>query len=164
MELFGLWGLADAVRAGAIDCDPTVTVSRSLVDGPDAALPLLRDTAERAGRLRLTGLQAMAELFAAADAGLTGDEQAMAGWLASAVSRPDAPTEVTTLGPMVRALPHLLRHDLPRASALLDDAVPALLAHGSAIPMTTSGCGRCCAPRSATGTGPPARSSAVTSR
>ena len=35
-----------------------------LVDGPVAALPLLRDTAARAGRLRLTGLQAMAELFA----------------------------------------------------------------------------------------------------
>ena len=39
------------------------------------ALPLLRGAAERAGRLRLTGLQAMAELCAAIDAGLAGDEQ-----------------------------------------------------------------------------------------
>ena len=48
---------------------------------------------------------------------------------------PDAPTEVTTLGPMVHALPHLLRHCLRTASALLDEAVPALLAHGSAVPI-----------------------------
>jgi DNA-binding CsgD family transcriptional regulator len=106
-----------------------------LVEGPAAAAELLRDMAERAGRLRLTGLQAMAELFAAADAGFSVDERAMAGWLASAVSRADAPVEVTTLGPMVKALPQLMRHDLVRASALFDEAIPALLAHGSAIPI-----------------------------
>ena len=55
--------------------------------------------------------------------------------LAAADSRPDAPAEVATLGPMVRALPHLMRHDLARASALFDEAVPALLAHGSAVPI-----------------------------
>jgi DNA-binding CsgD family transcriptional regulator len=106
-----------------------------LVDGPAAALPLLRAAAERAGRLRLTGLQAMAELFAAIDAGLAGDEDAMACWLAAAEARPDAPIEVATLGPMVRALPHLLRHGLATASALFDEAVPPLLEHGSAIPI-----------------------------
>ncbi|MDT7552068.1 MAG: hypothetical protein QOI16_604, partial [Pseudonocardiales bacterium] len=116
---------ADLLRANGI----------LLVDGPAAALPLLRDTAERAGRLRLTGLQAMAELFAAADAGLSVEERAMEGWLAAAVSRVDAPVEVTTLGPLVRALPQLVRHDLARAAALLDDAVPAFLEHGSAIPV-----------------------------
>jgi DNA-binding CsgD family transcriptional regulator len=36
---------------------------------------------------------------------------------------------------MVRALPHLLRHGLATASALFDEAVPALLEHGSAIPI-----------------------------
>ena len=77
----------------------------------------------------------MAELFAAIDAGLAGDEQTMTAWLAAAQTRPDAPTEVTALGPMVHALPHLLRHSLETASALLDEAVPALLAHGSAIPI-----------------------------
>jgi DNA-binding CsgD family transcriptional regulator len=116
---------ADLVRANAV----------LLVEGPVAALPLLRATAERAGRLRLTGLQAMAELTAAIDAGLAGDEAAMTGWLAAAEARPDAPTEVTTLGPMVRALPHLLRHSLATASALFDEAVPPLLQHGSAIPI-----------------------------
>ncbi len=44
MELFGIWGLADAVRAGAIDCDPTVTVTRSLVDEPLEVEPLARPT------------------------------------------------------------------------------------------------------------------------
>jgi DNA-binding CsgD family transcriptional regulator len=106
-----------------------------LVDGPAAALPLLRDTAARAGRLRLTGLQAMAELFAAIDAGLAGDEAAMTAFLAAAQDRADAPTEVTTLGPMARAMPHLLRHSVATASALLDEAVPAILEHGSAIPI-----------------------------
>ena len=106
-----------------------------LVDGPVPALPLLRGVAEQAGRLRLTALQAMAELFAAIDAGLAGDEQTMTACLAAAQTRPDAPTEVTALGPMVHALPHLLRHALETASALLDEAVPALLAHGSAIPI-----------------------------
>ena len=97
---------ADLMRANAM----------LLVDGPAAALPLLRATAERAGRLRLTGLQAMAELFAAVDSGLAGDEAAMTRWLTAAVDRPDAPTEVTTLGPMVRAMPHLLRHSLATRS------------------------------------------------
>jgi len=36
---------------------------------------------------------------------------------------------------MVRAMPHLLRHGLATASALFDQAVPALLTHGSAIPI-----------------------------
>ena len=108
---------ADLLRANAI----------LLVDGPVAALPLLRGAAEQAGRLRLTGLQAMAELFAAIDAGLAGDEADHDRVARRRLARPDAPTEVTTLGPMVRALPHLLRHILRTASALLDEAVPALL-------------------------------------
>ena len=123
--LLGYVVQADVLRANGI----------LLVDGPAAALPLLRDTAERAGRLRLTGTQALAELFAAADAGLSVEERAMEAWLAAAVSRPDAPVEVITLGPLVRALPQLVRHDLARAAALLDRSVPAVLEHGSAIPV-----------------------------
>ena len=128
-----------AVEAGmlvvVVQADLMLANAAMLVDGPAAALPLLRATAEQAGRLRLTGLQAMAELFAAVDAGLAGDERAMTEWLAAAEARPDAPTEVRTLGPMVRAMPHLLRHGLATASALFDQAVPALLEHGSAIPI-----------------------------
>ena len=128
-----------ALEAGMLDVVVQTDLMRAngvlLVDGPVPALPLLRGVAEQAGRLRLTALQAMAELFAAIDAGLAGDDQAMTAWLAAAQTRPDAPTEVTALGPMVHALPHLLRHSLETASALLDEAVPALLAHGSAIPI-----------------------------
>ena len=47
----------------------------------------------------------------------------------------DAPTEVTTLGPMARAMHHILRHGLATAAALFDESVPALLEHGSAIPI-----------------------------
>ena len=128
-----------AVEAGmlvvVVQADLMLANAAMLVDGPAAALPLLRTTAERAGRLRLTSLQAMAELFAAVDAGLAGDEAAMGELLAAAQSRADAPTEVNVLGPMVRAMPHLLRHGLATASALFDQAVPALLTHGSAIPI-----------------------------
>ncbi len=123
--LLGTVVQTDLLRANAI----------LLVDGPTAALPLLRDAAELAGRLRLTGLQGMAEFCAAADAGLALDEGAMTAWLTAATSRADLPIEVTSLGPMVRALPHLMRHDLPRAAALFDQAVPAVLAHGSAVPI-----------------------------
>jgi DNA-binding CsgD family transcriptional regulator len=42
--------------------------------------------------------------------------------------------EVITLAPMVRGLPHLMRHDLPRAAALVDEGITALLAHRSAAP------------------------------
>jgi len=128
-----------AVEAGmlvvVVQADLMLANAAMLVDGPAAALPLLRTTAERAGRLRLTSLQAMAELFAAVDAGLAGDEAVMGELLAAAQSRADAPTEVNVLGPMVRAMPHLLRHGLATASALFDQAVPALLTHGSAIPI-----------------------------
>jgi DNA-binding CsgD family transcriptional regulator len=106
-----------------------------LVSGPRAALPVVREAADLAGRLRLSALQAMAELFAAADAALAGDLPAMTALLADATSRADAPAEVGGLGPMVRALPHLMRHDLPRASAMADEGIPALLSHGSAVPV-----------------------------
>ena len=42
--------------------------------------------------------------------------------------------EALTLAPMVRGLPHLMRHDLPRAAALVDEGITALLAHRSAAP------------------------------
>jgi putative polyketide hydroxylase len=44
MELFRLWGVADAVRAGAIDCEPAVTVTHRLVDEPLEVEPLSRPT------------------------------------------------------------------------------------------------------------------------
>lgn len=44
MELLRLWGVADAVRAGAIDCEPTVTVTHRLSDEPLEVEPLSRPT------------------------------------------------------------------------------------------------------------------------
>ncbi|MGH3943986.1 MAG: FAD-dependent monooxygenase [Pseudonocardiaceae bacterium] len=48
MELFRLWGVAEAVRAGSVDCDPTVAVTRTLAEEPQEIVPLayppLRDT------------------------------------------------------------------------------------------------------------------------
>ena len=40
MELFRLWGVADAVRVGGIDCVPTVAVTRTLADEPLEIAPL----------------------------------------------------------------------------------------------------------------------------
>ena len=40
MELFRFWGVADAVRAGSVDCDPTVAVTRTLAEEPDEIVPL----------------------------------------------------------------------------------------------------------------------------
>ena len=40
MELLRGWGIADAVRAGSIACEPTVTVTRRLADPPAEVVPL----------------------------------------------------------------------------------------------------------------------------
>ncbi|PVZ11969.1 ATP-binding protein [Actinomycetospora cinnamomea] len=105
------------------------------VDGPRAALAILLPAAEQLGRLRLTSLQGMAELFAAACTALAGDRAGAEALLAAAGTRADVPTEVALLGPLVPALTALLAHDLPRAAALADRAVPAALAHRSAAPV-----------------------------
>jgi DNA-binding CsgD family transcriptional regulator len=106
-----------------------------LADGPAAALPLALRVVDQTRRLRLTALQSMAELVAAGAAAMTDDLPAMSRLLDAAGSRPEAPAEATALAPAVRALPHLLRHDLVRAAELVDQGVPALLAHGSAVPI-----------------------------
>ncbi|WP_433787858.1 helix-turn-helix transcriptional regulator [Actinomycetospora sp. CA-101289] len=109
------------------------------LDGPRASLAILLPACAQLGRLRLTGLQGMAELFAAASSALAGDRDAAAALRTAAASRADVPTEVAVLGPIVPALAALLAHDLPRAAALLDEAVPAALAHRSAAPIAFYG-------------------------
>lgn len=121
--------LAQAVQVDILRADAAL-----LVEGPRAAQELARLAAERAGRLRLTSLRGMAELVAAEAAALAGEPSAMAALLDAARSRADATAEVATFGPVVRALPHLLGHDLPRAAALVDEGISAILAHGSAAP------------------------------
>jgi DNA-binding CsgD family transcriptional regulator len=128
-----------AVQSGLLTFVVQADVVRSnsvmLVDGPAAALPVARLAAERAERLQLTALQSMAELFAAVDAALVGDLPAMEALLVAAASRPQAPVEAVALAPAVRGIAHLMRHDLVRASALVDEGVSVLLAHGSAVPI-----------------------------
>lgn len=127
-----------ARRAGtlvqAVQADILRSEGALLVDGPRAGRPLAEGAAELAGRLRLTALQAIGELIAAANAALAGDGAAAEALLAAANSRPDAPREVVTCTPVVRALPHLLAHDLRRAAALVDEGITPLLDHGSAAP------------------------------
>jgi 2-polyprenyl-6-methoxyphenol hydroxylase-like FAD-dependent oxidoreductase len=39
MELFRFWGVARAIRAGGIDCDPRVAITRTLAAEPDQLVP-----------------------------------------------------------------------------------------------------------------------------
>ncbi len=126
--------LARAVQADVLWSDAVLTV-----DGPRAARPIAELAAERAGRLRQSALQAMAELMAAVHAALSGDQPAMTTLLAAASTRADAPAEVAALAPAVRALPHLVGHDLPRAAALFDEGITALLPHAAAAPISYFG-------------------------
>lgn len=105
------------------------------VEGPRAARPLAQRAADRAGQLRLTAVQALCELWAAAGAAAAGELPAMSALLESSTSRSDAPPEVTALAPVIRALPHLLNHDLPTAAALVDEGITKLLRHASAAPI-----------------------------
>jgi DNA-binding CsgD family transcriptional regulator len=129
---FGM--LARAVQADLLRSDAVL-----LVDGARAARPIAELAGERAGRLRHSALQAMSELMAAAAAALTGDLRAMTALLAAASSRANPPAEVVALAPAVRALPHLVGHDLPRAATLFDEGIPVLLTHGSAAPISYFG-------------------------
>ena len=125
--------------AQAAQCDLLRSDAALHLDGPRAALAIARPAIERLGRLRLTSLQGMAELLAAATAALAGDRAESDGLLAAGLSRADVSSEIAVLGPLVPALAALLAHDLPRSAELLDRAVPAALAHRSAAPLAFYG-------------------------
>jgi DNA-binding CsgD family transcriptional regulator/RecA/RadA recombinase len=108
-------------------------------DGPRAAEPLARDVAARAGALRLTGLQAIAELFVALGRATDGDPAGMTLVLDAATARPDASIEVNALAPAVQGLERLFRHDLIGANALLDTGMELLGGHDTAAPVHTWG-------------------------
>jgi DNA-binding CsgD family transcriptional regulator len=122
------------VLAQAVQADLLLSDAALLVDGPRAALPLVQRAARGAERLRLSGQQAAVETIGAAIAALAGELSTATRLLEAASGRADPPMEVITLAPMVRGLPHLMRHDLPRAAALVDEGITALLAHRSAAP------------------------------
>ncbi len=123
------------VLAHAVQADLLVSDAALLVHGPRAALPLVQRAARGAERLRLTRQQAAAEMIAAAVAALADEQSTAARLLDAAAGRADLPMEALTLAPMVRGLPHLMRHDLPRAAALVDEGIKPLLAHRSAAPI-----------------------------
>jgi DNA-binding CsgD family transcriptional regulator len=122
------------VLAQAVQADLLLSDAALLVHGPRAALPLVQQAVRGAERLRLTGQQAVAETIAAAVAALAGEDSTASRLLDAAARRADPPMEARTLAPMVRGLPHLMRHDLPRAAALVDEGITALLGHRSAAP------------------------------
>src|SRR5688500_4578614 len=39
MELFRFWGVARAIRAGGVDCDPRVAITHTLAAEPDGLFP-----------------------------------------------------------------------------------------------------------------------------
>ena len=110
-----------------------------LRDGPQAAQAIIVPAIAQLGRLHLTSLQGMAEVFAGGSAALGGDRAGAEALVAAGLSRADVSPEVAVLGPLVPALTALLAHDLPRAATLLGRAVPAALAHRSAAPVAFYG-------------------------
>ncbi|MDQ4021031.1 MAG: AAA family ATPase [Actinomycetota bacterium] len=104
-------------------------------NGPHAAKPMARRIAEEAGRLGLSGLQALGEVSFAAGRAAAGDLAGMDALLGAATTRAHASVEVTALAAAARALPHLLAHDLRRADALLDRGMSVLREHASAAPL-----------------------------
>lgn len=104
-------------------------------EGPRAAEPLSQATAEQAGRLGLSGLQAVAEAGAAAGRAAAGDLDGMDALLDAAMRRAHTSIEVTALAAAARALPCLLAHDLRRADMLLDSGMTVLRRHASAAPL-----------------------------
>jgi DNA-binding CsgD family transcriptional regulator len=127
------------VLAQAVQADLLLSDAALLVDGPRAALRLVLRGVHGAERLRLTGQQAAAEMIGAATAALAGEQSMATRLLEAAATRADSPMEALTLAPMVRGLPYLMRHDLPHASALVDEGITALLAHRSAAPTSWFG-------------------------
>ncbi|MFG1661379.1 ATP-binding protein [Micromonospora chersina] len=126
--------LAQVVGADILLAETAFTVS-----GPQAAEALARDARDQAMRLRLTALQAMAELLMAFSRAGEGDEKGMEAMLATAAGHPDKQFEVTALAPAARALRLVLARDLDGAKALLDTCAEALLQHAAAAPVPTWG-------------------------
>lgn len=107
---------------------------RTLVAGPGDALTLARRSGELAGRLHLTWLQAMAELWVATDHAVAGRIRDMEVCTTQAAElAPDSP-DVIALASCIPALPALLNHDLSLARDRLDEGIAALERHPSAHP------------------------------
>ena len=91
-----------------------------LVDGPSAAEPLARASAELAGTLRMSPLQAVAETILAGSRAAAGDEAGMRRLSAAASARPNRPPEVDAYISIALATGPLLAGALTRAGEILD--------------------------------------------
>ncbi|MGH3696890.1 MAG: AAA family ATPase [Pseudonocardiaceae bacterium] len=128
----GLLGLALSIEV-------ILGESMLTVEGPRAAEPMSRRTAAEAGRLGLSGPQALAEAGAAAGRAAAGDHDGMNELLDAAAAHTHASIEVSAVAAFARALPHLLAHDLRQADALLDRGMTVLRGHASAAPLACWG-------------------------
>ncbi|MEV4459455.1 AAA family ATPase [Microbispora sp. NPDC049633] len=102
--------------------------------GPCVGEPVARRCAELSARLRLTSVQAVAELFVAAARAGAGDRDGMEYWLGRAGARPNAPWEVRAGRELVRAICLVVAGDLPGAATQADEGVAILAGHASAAP------------------------------
>ena len=119
----------------ALSIDVILGELRMATDGPRAASSTSVATAERAGQLGLTDLQAMAELFEAAALDDAGDVEGMRTRLAAANGRANAPPEVAAIAMAVTGVSALIRHDLQLADERVDAGMRGLAEHASAAPM-----------------------------
>jgi len=119
----------------ALSIDVILGELRMATDGPRAASSTSVATAERAGQLGLTDLQAMAELFEAAALDEAGDVDGMLARLAAANGRANAPPEVAAIAKAVTGVSALARHDLQLADERVDAGMRRLAEHASAAPM-----------------------------
>ena len=128
-----------AMRAGllapALSMEVILTDHLLTVDGPVAIEAAARRTADRAGRLRLSGLQALSETFVAMARAAAGDLAGMSALLDAATARADTSLEVAALADAVRAMPHLMAHDVPAANVQLDRGMARLIGHEAAAPL-----------------------------
>ena len=112
-----------AVQAGMLAEVARIDLRRAnlawLVDGPSAAEPLARASAELAGTLRLSPLQAVVETMVAGIRAAVGDEAGMRRLAATASARANRPPEVDAYIAIARAMGPLLAGDLTRAGEIV---------------------------------------------
>lgn len=121
--------LVQVVQADVLGTEQMITT-----EGPRAARATARRAAARAGRLRLSALQSMAEVMGASAAALDGDEAEATALVEAARSRPHAPVEAQAAYLLVPGLCRLTAHDLVAANTAVDAGISRLLHHGSAAP------------------------------
>jgi DNA-binding CsgD family transcriptional regulator/tetratricopeptide (TPR) repeat protein len=104
-------------------------------EGPVAAEPVAKASAELAATLRLSSLQASVGTLLAGIHAAMGDVVGAGRLLESALAQPDRPPEVPAIASVVRAIPSLMAGDLARADTLMRPGMDAALAHPAVPPL-----------------------------